>query len=146
MADVMELATAKTEKPIRKKGRAKRDLGSATCTRAREAAKRIRERAKAARKDGMEQLRREADILVGRNAAKLADLLMETALGGDLNSTKALMALAEKKKPVGSGKRKGMTAAQKLMRDMELHGEWKGPMADGLAEVGEGGVEPEGRT
>jgi len=147
MADVMlELATEKTEKkPSRKKRRAKRIQGSAASTRAREEAKRIREREKAVRKDGMELLRREADIQVGHKAAELAEWLTDTALKGDLPNFKALVALAEKKKPVEAVKKKVMTLAEVLMQDLRLNGEWKGPMAEELGEVGEGGVEPENR-
>jgi hypothetical protein len=37
---------------------------------------------------------------VGRNSEKLADLLTEKALGGDLASAKTLVALAAAKKPI----------------------------------------------
>ena len=142
---MLELVAEEAEKkPGFKKRRTKQTRGSVSSTRARAEAKRIKEREKAARSDGMEQLRREADIRVGRNAAKLADLLTKTALKGDLNNIKALVALAEKKKPVGAVKKKGMSLLDRWTRDLALHGEWKGPMKEEFGEVGEGGVEPEG--
>jgi hypothetical protein len=54
---------------------------------------------KTARKDGAERLRQAADKRVGRNSEKLADLLTEKALKGDLACAKALVALAVSKKP-----------------------------------------------
>jgi hypothetical protein len=51
-------------------------------------------------KDGAERLRQAADRRVGRNSEKLADLLTEKALGGDLASAKTLVALAAAKKPI----------------------------------------------
>jgi predicted nucleotidyltransferase len=144
MADVMlELVTKKTEKkPSRKKGSTNKTRGSATSIRARAEAKRIKELEKEANKDGLEQLRREADIRVGRNAAKLAELLTDSALKGDLNSTKTLVGWAEKKKPVAAVK-KGKSFLERLTKNLKSQGEWKGPMDEKLGEVGEGGVEPE---
>ena len=90
----------------------------------------------------LEQLRREADIRVGRNAAKLAELLTDSALKGDLNSTKTLVGWAEKKKPVAAVK-KGTSFLERLTKTLKSQGDWKGPMDEKLGEVGEGGVEPE---
>lgn len=141
---MLELATEKAEKkPSRKKGTTTKTRGSATSARAREEAKRIKERERAASKDGMERLRREADIRVGNNAAKLADLLTKTALKGDLKNIKALVGLAEKKKPEAAVK-KGPSLFVRLIQDIASQEKWKGPMEDGLGETGEGGVEPEG--
>ena len=147
MADVMlELVTKKTEKkPSRKKGSTNKTRGSATSIRARAEAKRIKELEKEANKDGLEQLRREADIRVGRNAAKLAELLTKTALKGDLHNMKALVGLAEKKKKtVEPVQEKAMLPFLRCLNCLEKQPEWKGPMKEELGEVGEGGVEPEG--
>ncbi|HEY1903604.1 MAG TPA: hypothetical protein VGG56_14315 [Terracidiphilus sp.] len=79
-----------------------RKTGSTTTTN-----KKRRERAgegaagvRAAQGDGAERLRQAADRRVGRNSAKLANLLTDKALAGDLASTKMLVALAEGKKPM----------------------------------------------
>ena len=147
MADVMlELVAEEAEKkPGFKKRRTKQTRGSVSSTRAREEAKRIKEREKAARTDGMEQLRREADIRVGRNAAKLAELLTKTALKGDLHNMKALVGLAEKKKKtVEPVQEKAMLPFLRCLNCLEKQPEWKGPMKEEFGEVGEGGVEPEG--
>jgi hypothetical protein len=49
--------------------------------------------------DGAERLRWAADRRVGRNSEKLAKMLTDQALKGDLASAKVLLALAEGKKP-----------------------------------------------
>ena len=56
-------------------------------------------RGKAARKSGAERLRQLADKRVGRHSKELADLLTGKALKGDLANIRALVGLAEGKKP-----------------------------------------------
>jgi hypothetical protein len=56
-------------------------------------------RRKSARKSGAERVRCAADRRVGQNSKKLADLLMAKALAGDLAYAKALVGLADGKKP-----------------------------------------------
>jgi hypothetical protein len=75
----------------------------------------------AARKDGAARLRWAADKRVGRNSEKLADLLTEKALNGDLASTKILVSLATGKKPVAEPvkKRHGPSFADRLAAEPE---------------------------
>jgi hypothetical protein len=77
--------------------------------------------------DGAERLRRAADKKVGRNSAKLAEVLTKKALAGDLASARMLLALAEAKKPVPAKKSKGPTLAEWLLLDLKENGEFKGP-------------------
>jgi hypothetical protein len=78
--------------------------------------------------DGAERLRQAADRRVGRNSAKLADLLTDKALAGDLASTKMLVALAEGKKPMKEVEKLG--EVKKPVRSLALrlaaepHLEW----------------------
>ena len=64
--------------------------------------KRRRKRAveKTPSKDGAEQMRQAADKRVGRISEKMADLLSDKALAGDLASARVLFGLAERKKPI----------------------------------------------
>jgi len=57
-------------------------------------------RGKSAITDGAERLRWAADRRLGRNSERLAEMLKDRALEGDLASTKVLLALAEGKKPI----------------------------------------------
>ena|SRR5271166_843757 len=85
-------------------------------------------RESASRKDGVERLRQAADRRVARNSEKLADLLTEKALKGDLGSTKTLVALAAGKKPIPERvrKRRELTYAQQLAKEPK----WKGKAED----------------
>jgi hypothetical protein len=76
-------------------------------------------------KDGVELLRQLADRRVGRISKRLADLLEAKALKGDLASTRVLVGLAERKKPVAQVEKKqyGPTLAQQL----EAEPEWVRP-------------------
>jgi hypothetical protein len=82
-------------------------------------------RSKKARKDGAEKLHLAADRRVGKHSEELADRLTEQALKGDVPSTRVLVALAERKKPVLAvvKKRLGPTMAQQLAMEPQ----WKGP-------------------
>ena len=82
-------------------------------------------RAKTPRKDGAERLRQAADKRVGRNSDKLADLLTEKALAGDLASAKVLVGLAERKKASLEPKkrRRGPSLAERLAAEPEWQGE-----------------------
>ena len=84
---------------------------------------RARRRSKS-RKDGAEQMRRAADRRVGRISEKLADLLSNKALAGDLASARVLFGLAERKKPIQAPvkKRRGPSLAERWAAEPE----WKG--------------------
>ena len=88
---------------------------------------RRRERAdgKTPRKDGAERLRQAADRRVGRISEKLADLLTEKALKGDLASARVLFGLAERKKPIQElvKRRRGPGMAARLAAEPEWKGE-----------------------
>ena len=79
-------------------------------------------------KDGAERLRQAADRRVGRNSEKLADLLTEKALGGDLASAKTLIALAAAKKPIPEPVKKEdePSYADKLAKEPKWVGEPEG--------------------
>jgi len=98
-------------------------------------------RGKAARKSAAERLRQLADKRVGRHSKELADLLTGKALKGDLANIRALVGLAEGKKPEPEPvkKKRWPTYAMMLAADTP----WKGDQEEGSAEVGEGGVERE---
>jgi hypothetical protein len=74
---------------------ASRKTGRTTKSRRRERADR-----NTARKDGAEQLHQAADRRLGRISEKLAELLTNKALEGDLASARVLFGLAERKKPI----------------------------------------------
>jgi hypothetical protein len=79
---------------------------------------------------------------VGRHSKELADLLTGKALKGDLASTRVLVGLAERKKPEPepARKRSWPTMAMRLAAEPP----WKGEQEEDSAEIGEGGLEPEG--
>jgi hypothetical protein len=103
---------------------AKGEKGSTTKKGQRERAS----RSKAAHKDGAERLRWAADRRVGKNSEKLADLLTNNALKGDLASTKVLLALAEGKKPVPEVRKPGRSLALRLAAEPQ----WVAPREEGL--------------
>jgi hypothetical protein len=86
--------------------------------------------------DGAEQLRQAADLRVGWNSEKIADVLTEKALAGDLASAKALVALAEAKKPSPEPvkKRCGPSMAEQLAAEPQ----WQEPPEGGEENGGEG--------
>jgi hypothetical protein len=106
-------------------GKTGRKTCSTTGNGIREGERRKRDRAseKAARKDGAERLRQAADREVGRNSAKLAVVLKEKALNGDLASTKMLVALADGKKPIPEVNR----PLTSLVRRLAAEPQWVGP-------------------
>jgi hypothetical protein len=71
-------------------------------------------RKKAVRKSGTERLRQAADKRLGWNSKKLADLLMERALTGDLATVKVLVGIAERMEPIPEKER------EVLFRPMHL--------------------------
>ena len=85
--------------------------------------RRKRAEGKTACKDGAERLRLAADKRVGRISEKLADLLSNNALAGDLASARVLVGLAERKKPIQEPvkKRRGPGLAARLAAEPE----WK---------------------
>jgi len=92
-------------------------------------AKKIKRKARGggtARKSGAERLRRAADNEVGRKSDELAEALMNSALKGDVASTKVLVALADGMKP-DTVKRRGPSLAQQL----GMEPEWDGKKEDG---------------
>jgi hypothetical protein len=103
-------------------------------------------REKRARKNGAERLRLAVDKRLGQNSETLANLLTNQAMGGDVAIAKALVELAEGKKPRPEPrkKRRGPTAAELLMADIKQHGQWQDEQEEGSAETGGGGVEAEG--
>jgi len=76
-------------------------------------------------KDGAELLHEAADRRVGQNSEKLADLLTQKALEGDLASTKTLVGYAERKKPKPEPvkKRRGPSMAERWAAEPEWKGE-----------------------
>ena len=86
-----------------------------------------RERAcgKRPRKDGAERLRQAADKRVGRISEKLADLLRDKAMAGDLASAKVLFGLAERKKPSPEPvkRRRGPRLTERWAAEPEWQGE-----------------------
>lgn len=103
--------------------RTSRKTGRTTKNRRRERTDR-----KTSRKDGAERLRQAADRRVGRISEKLADLLTEKALAGDLACARALFGLAERKKPIQESvkKRRGPGLAARLAAEPEWKGEGEG--------------------
>jgi hypothetical protein len=77
----------------------------------------------AAVKDGAEQLRRAVDRRVGRNSERLAEVLTNKALEGDLAFAKAVVALADAKKPDPVKKRRGPSWAERLTAEPQWEGE-----------------------
>jgi hypothetical protein len=71
----------------------------------------------------VERLRRAADRRVGRDSEKLAELLSEKALQGDLASAKVLVALADGKKPAPA---KQESAFKSLIANLAAEPDWKG--------------------
>ena len=69
-----------------------------------------------------------ADRLIWRRAKKLAEMLSDKAVDGDLPSVKLLVALAEGGNEQAKPKKRlhRLTAAQELTEDLRLHGEWNG--------------------
>jgi hypothetical protein len=73
------------------------------------------------RKDGAEALRWAADHKVGKNSKRLAEMLTQKALAGDLASAKVLLALAEGKTPIPVKKPVvfGLSLAARLAKEPE---------------------------
>jgi hypothetical protein len=91
---------------------------------------------KAERQDGVEKLRKTADRVLGRNSAKLANLLLDKAVEGKLEGARLLVKLAESKKPPVKPKRTwdGKTFAEMLASEPE----WKEPEPVGFSDLDEG--------
>ena len=97
-------------------------------------------------RSGPERLGREASRTVGKKSKEIVGALSDKATKGDLPSVRALVEFAGGIKPQAepTKKRHGRSAAQELIDDLRLHGEWKGEQEEGFGEIGFGGVEPEG--
>jgi hypothetical protein len=95
---------------------------------------------------GTERFRRAVDRMMELQTDGIVVALAEKALKGDLPVVKALVEFAEGQKAQAEPTRQkwtGPTAAQELMEDLRLHGEWKGEQEEGFGEVGCGGLELE---
>ena len=95
---------------------------------------------------GTERFRRAVDRMMGRMTGEIVGALSDKAVKGDLPTVKALVEFVEGQKVQPEPKKKersGPTAAQELIDDLRLHGEWKGEQVEGFGEVGFGGLEPE---
>ncbi|MGD0522593.1 MAG: hypothetical protein ABSA48_15160 [Terracidiphilus sp.] len=107
--------------------------------------KRKRKRAsreKTARKNGAERLRLAVDRRLGLNSETLAVLLTNKALRGDVVTTKALVEIAEGKKPRPEPKKK--RRGPSLAEQLAMEPQWQDEQEEGCAETGSGGVEAEG--
>jgi hypothetical protein len=76
-------------------------------------------------KGGAERLRRAVDRRVGKNSEKLADVLTNKALAGDLAFAKAVVALADAKKPDPVKKPIGPRFVELLAKEPRWEGEPK---------------------
>jgi len=76
-------------------------------------------------KDGAERLRRAVDRRVGKNSERLAEVLTNKALAGDLAFAKAVVALADAKKPDPVKKPTGPSFAEQLAMEPRWEGEPK---------------------
>jgi hypothetical protein len=85
------------------------------------AAVKKRSGSKAAR-DGVELLRRAVNRRVGEKSEELADVLMQQALHGNPAATKAVVELADAKKPDPPKKRAGPS----LVKQLEEESQWEG--------------------
>jgi hypothetical protein len=92
--------------------------------------------------DGAERLRQEVDRLVGLNSDALAALLTNKALRGDVVTAKALVGLAEGKKPRPEPKKKRLGPSQ--AEQLRMEPEWQEDREEVSAETGSGGAEGEG--
>ena len=86
-------------------------------------------RVRASRADGVERLRRAADKRVGQNSEELANLLIEGAMGGKLAYTKALVGIAERKKPRPAPVKKPRRAS--MAKRLAAEPQWKGEEDEG---------------
>jgi hypothetical protein len=79
-------------------------------------------------KDGAERLHQAADKRVGRISEKMANLLSNKALAGDLACARVLFGLAERKKPIQElvKKRRGPGLAARLAAEPEWQEEDEG--------------------
>jgi hypothetical protein len=91
---------------------------------------------KAEREDGVEKLKKAADKVLGRNSAKLANLLLDKAVEGKLEGARLLVKLAEGKKPPVKPKRTwdGKTYAEMLASEPE----WVEPEPVDFSDLDEG--------
>jgi hypothetical protein len=107
--------TGKTGSTTRKKRRAKPVGGNTAC------------------KDGVEQLRVAADWWLGQKSAEIAEALSNSAVKGDLASTKALVSLADGKKvsPEEVKKLSGPSMAQRLAAEAQWQGKEGGSNGQG---------------
>ncbi|MGA2085238.1 MAG: hypothetical protein ABSG60_06960 [Terracidiphilus sp.] len=99
-------------------------------------------RGKRARKAGAERLRLAVDKRLGENSERLANMLTDQAMGGNVATTRAMVEIAEHKKaqPEPVKKKRGRSLAELLAAEPA----WQDERKEGSAEMGSGGVEAEG--
>ena len=119
------------------KGKAKKRAGTTPVKGLpKKAAPRKAATARAERQDGVEKLKKAADKVLGRNSAKLANLLLDKAVEGKLEGARLLVKLAEGKKPPVRPKRTwdGKTFAEMLASEPE----WEEPEPVDFSDLDEG--------
>lgn len=96
-------------------------------------------RGKKARKAGAERLRLAVDKRLGQNSESLANMLTDQAMGGNVATTRAMVEIAEHKKPQPEPvkKKRGRSLAERLAAEPE----WQDDRKEGSAETGGGGAE-----
>ena len=105
---------------------------------------------KPVRGSGVERLKKAADRQVARKSAELAELLMDKALEGKLESARLLVTLAEKKKPQDKPQKK--RHGVKLIDLLESDPEWVEPevgdvwVGNGWKKQGTGEIVREGEA
>jgi hypothetical protein len=115
-AQVLTLAEARVKACV------KADVGKGKRTRARRMSGR----------SGTEWLRYDADRMLGQKAEKLARMLVEKALDGDLQSVKVMVKLVEggERQAEPKKKRSGRTAGRDYADSLWVNGEWQGEVGD----------------
>jgi hypothetical protein len=114
-------ATSKAGNERRGRGKRGADCGG-------EAAAERTKRPKAIRGNGVERLRRAAERRAARNSEELADLLLDKALKGRLESARMLVTLAEQKKPRKEPKKEEEEESGHSMADLlAAEPEWVEP-------------------
>lgn len=98
-------------------------------------------RVKAGRGDGVERLRRAADKVVGQNSEQLANLMIGKALEGELAYTKALVGMAERKRPRPTPVKKPRRPSAAIR--LEAEKPWRGEDEEGTGNRDQGTADSE---
>jgi hypothetical protein len=126
------------QKPRKEKNASKKAAGNGT------------EPEKPVRGSGVERLKKAANRQVARKSAELAEMLMNKALEGKVESARLLVTLAEKKKPQEKPQKK--RDHPKLIDLLESEPEWVEPevgdvwVGNGWRKQGTGEIVREGET